>query len=100
MFKVKPDGRFRARLVTLGYRQIAGIDYTDIHAPVLNEISLRIILILTLINKWEVKKLDVEASFLARQSDPTTIVSNPTARDAETSFSIPRRSPDDPRCPA
>ena len=49
MFKVKCDGRFRSRLVELGYRQISGIDYTDIHAPVLNEISLRIILILKLI---------------------------------------------------
>ena len=36
VFKVKCDGRFRSRLVELGYRQISGIDYTDIHAPVLN----------------------------------------------------------------
>ena len=32
VFKVKEDGRFRARLVALGYKQIAGIDYGEIHA--------------------------------------------------------------------
>ena len=36
VFKKKTDGRYRARLVALGYRQIAGIDYHYVHAPVLH----------------------------------------------------------------
>ena len=38
VFKVKNDGRFRAILVALGYKQIQGIDYDEIHAPVISDV--------------------------------------------------------------
>ena len=31
IFKVKRDGTQRARLVALGYGQVPGIDFTDLH---------------------------------------------------------------------
>ena len=39
VFKRKKDGRFRARLVALGYSQIAGLDYDECHAPVVQDVT-------------------------------------------------------------
>ena len=63
-FKVKTDNRFQARLVALGYKQLAGIDFTDIHAPVMHEMTLRIMILIKIKNKWTAVKIDVEAAFL------------------------------------
>ena len=64
VFKRKDDGRYRYSLTVLGYCQIAGIDYTDIHAPVLNETALRLLLLMKIISNGTIKKLDVEEAFL------------------------------------
>ena len=39
VYKEKHDGRFRARLVCLGYSQIPGVDFSDNYAPVGNDIT-------------------------------------------------------------
>jgi hypothetical protein len=64
VFKVKRNGVFRARLVALGYSQIPGVDYTDNFAPVINDITYRIILLNWLINDWDSEVIDVETAFL------------------------------------
>jgi len=64
VFKIKNDGRRRARLVALGYRQISGLDYSDIHSPFLNEVGMRMMLVISMEKEWEIRKLDVEAAFL------------------------------------
>lgn len=64
MFKVKRDDRYRARLVALGYTQIPGVDYTDNLAPVMTNITLRIVIILWVIFDLEVDQMGVETSFL------------------------------------
>ena len=64
VFKIKNDGRRRERLVALGYRQISGLDYSDIHSPVLNEVGMRMMLVISIEKEWEIKKLDVGAAFL------------------------------------
>ena len=46
VFKAKHDGRFRARLVCLGYSQIPGVDFSDNYAPVGNDITFRVIMVL------------------------------------------------------
>jgi len=51
VFKVKDDGRYRARLVALGYRQVAGIDYDEIHAPVISDVGFRLVLYIGLQKK-------------------------------------------------
>jgi hypothetical protein len=45
VFKVKRDGRFRSRIVALGYTQIPGVDYSDNYAPVVGYVTLRILLV-------------------------------------------------------
>ena len=64
VFKKKRDGRYRSRLVALGYTQIPGIDYTDNFSAVVSEIGLRICLILWIVLSLEVWKVDVETAFL------------------------------------
>ena len=58
------DGRFRARLVCLGYSQILGVDFSDNYAPVGNDITFRVIMVLRLIYKLHALLLDVETAFL------------------------------------
>jgi hypothetical protein len=38
IFKIKRNGVFRARLVACGYSQIAGIDFNENFAPVINDV--------------------------------------------------------------
>ena len=64
VFKVKPDGRHRARLVVRGYTQIPGVDFTESHSPVANDATIRSLLIVAFQNGWCVEQLDVETAFL------------------------------------
>ena len=81
MFKIKNEGRLRDRLVGLGYRQKAGIDYRDIHAPVLSEVALRIILMIKMVSGWTCCKVDVEAGFLDSVLDETIFIELPEGLD-------------------
>jgi len=45
VFKIKRDGRFRARLVACGYSQIPGVDFTDNYSPVIHDVTYRLLLI-------------------------------------------------------
>jgi hypothetical protein len=47
--KVKTNGISQARLVACGYSQVPGIDFSESFAPVLNDLSFRIMLIAKLV---------------------------------------------------
>ena len=64
VFKIKRCGRFRARLCGLGYTQIPGIDFKENHAPVVNDVTYRILILLKIINNWTAELMDVETAFL------------------------------------
>ena len=64
VFKRKRDGRFRARLCGLGYTQIAGVDFNANYAPVINDGTLRILLVLKMLMKWNAELIDIETAFL------------------------------------
>ena len=44
VLKIKRNGVYRARLVACGYSQIAGIDLQENYAPVINDVTYRIML--------------------------------------------------------
>jgi hypothetical protein len=69
IFKVKRNGVFRARLVACGYSQVPGVDFTESFAPVLNDVSFRLMLISKLV--WDVTStvVDIETAFLHGNSD-------------------------------
>jgi Reverse transcriptase (RNA-dependent DNA polymerase) len=55
---------FRARLVACGYGQIPGIDFNESFAPVVNGVSIRIMLIAKLIWDRQASIIDVKTAFL------------------------------------
>jgi Reverse transcriptase (RNA-dependent DNA polymerase) len=59
--QIKRNGIFRARLVACGYSQIPGI---DCFAPVINDVTLRILLIIMLVWNLKGKVVDIETAFL------------------------------------
>ncbi len=44
VMKIKRNGVFRARLVACGYSQIPGINFTENYAPVISDVTYRIML--------------------------------------------------------
>jgi hypothetical protein len=60
----KRNGDFCARLVACGYSQVPGVDFTESFAPVLNDVSFRLMLISKLV--WDMKStvVDIETAFL------------------------------------
>ena len=64
VFKKKKNGIYRAKLVALGYSQVPGVNFTENYAPVINDITMRVIMVLMLSNNWYGEIIDVETAFL------------------------------------
>lgn len=64
MFKKKKNGRKRSRLVALGYQQIAGVYFTSFHSFVLEDVTLRIMIVTALFLDLTIKLIDIEAAFM------------------------------------
>jgi hypothetical protein len=63
-FKLKRNGVFRARLVVCGYSQVPGVDFTESFAPVLNDVSFRLMLISKLVWDMTSTVVDTETACL------------------------------------
>ena len=64
VFDIKRSGIFKVRLVACGYTQIPGVDFTDSFAPVINDVSWRILILAMLVWNLDAKIIDVETAFL------------------------------------
>jgi hypothetical protein len=73
IFKVKRNGIFQARLVACRYSQIPGIDFSESVAPVLNDVSFRIMLITKLVLRMTCSVVDIETAFLHGNLDEKNI---------------------------
>jgi len=64
--KIQVDGstRYKARLVARGDHQRAGVDFSDVYAPVVNGTTLRTLLAVAAINDWEIDQMDAVTAFL------------------------------------
>jgi hypothetical protein len=70
--KKKANGDYRARLAAIGFQQIDGHNYDESSkaAPVANEITVRIILIMIVMAAWTAEIVDVRGVFLHREFLP------------------------------
>ena len=64
VFEIKRSGVFRARLVACGYSQIAGVDFTESFSPVMNDITMRLLLTSEIVNNYISRIVDIERAFL------------------------------------
>jgi Reverse transcriptase (RNA-dependent DNA polymerase) len=51
-------------LVACGYSQVPGVDFNDSFAPVVNDVSFRVLLIAKIVWKLKDRIIDVETAFL------------------------------------
>jgi Reverse transcriptase (RNA-dependent DNA polymerase) len=65
-------------LCALGYNQVPGLDYTNNFAPVVNDITVRLVLLCWLTNRaWEARVYDVETAFLYGDLDEPVYIRIP-----------------------
>ena len=64
MTKVASDGsytKYNSRLVSKGFSQVQGLDYTEAFAPVAKMDSIRLVLAIVASKRWEVHCMDVKS---------------------------------------
>ena len=64
VFKIKHNAVYQARLVAKMFSQIPGLDFTDNFSPVVNDVIFRVVLTQMIIEKWDVKIVDIDNTFL------------------------------------
>jgi len=78
--KYNVDGtveRYKARSVTKGYTQTEDIDYLETFSPVAKMTTIRLLLSLDSIYKWELKQLNINNAFLHRELKEDTYMVAP-----------------------
>jgi hypothetical protein len=83
IFKVKRNGIFRARVVVCSYSQVPGIHFRESFAPVLNDVSFRIMLISKLFWNMTSTVVDIKTAFLYGDLDEEIYMEIPKGLEIE-----------------
>jgi Reverse transcriptase (RNA-dependent DNA polymerase) len=88
IFKIKRNGVFRARLVACGYSQVPGIVFNESFDPVINDVSLRIMLVSKLIWDLQVSIIDVKTAFLNGELQEEIYINVPEASRIDPDYCL------------
>ena len=77
IFKVKSDGRHKARLVARGFTQQYGIDWHESYAPVTSTLIVRVFAAIACARAWLLHHIDVRAAYLCANVDESIYLSPP-----------------------
>ena len=78
--KLNPDGsvsKHKARLVVRGFMQRAGLDYSEVFAPVARIETVRLLVAIAVWKHWEIWQLDVKSAFLNGPLEEEVYITQP-----------------------
>ena len=78
--KLNADGtfqKFRSRVVAKGNEQKEGVDFLETYSPVVRTATVRIVLHLAVVERWEIRQLDVKNAFLHGDLTETVYMRQP-----------------------
>ena len=84
VFMKKKNGVYHAKLVALGYSQVPGVNFTENYAPVINNITMRTILVIMSLLGWKGEIVDMETAFLYRKLEEEIYMSIPNGLTEHT----------------
>ena len=79
-YKRYPDGlisKLKARYCACGFGQIEGFDYFEIHSPVVMWMSVRLLLVMSILLNLETSQIDYTAAFVHAPIDCLVYVESP-----------------------
>jgi hypothetical protein len=90
VYKIKEDAkgsitRFKARLVGQGYTQKYGVDFDEVFAPVVNQVTLRVLITYAGQNGLKLKHFDIATAFLNGDLNEDIYMRQPTGYIVEGS---------------
>ena len=81
VFEIKRSGVFRCRIVAKGFSQVPGQDYESVFNPVVNDVTFRIMIVLAILGKHDIKLFDVSVAFLHGEMDTLLFMEPPDGLD-------------------
>jgi len=77
VFDIKPDGRYRSRLVAKGFSQVEGIDFDELFSPVVCYETVRLLLAVVALKDLDIQSVDVKTAYLYSDLDKEIYMEQP-----------------------
>jgi len=77
VFDIKPDGRYRSRLVAKGFSQVEGIDFDELFSPVVCYETVRLLLAVVALEDLDIQSVDVKTAYLYSDLDKEIYMEQP-----------------------